>query len=226
MYRDRSRPPSGPSAKSKRPAGVSVSFLGISNRGTIRLRQPFNPVPRTWNAVNGQRTVECPDFVVLCALRPTVEPPDRRAPRPWSPRPWSPRPWSQRSAAPWIRTPRRRLNTPSSVVRARRGRHRRPPVGIVRSASCRIRRRNGPCRGRLVGGSGPRLRNYVAIAGLDRQARDRLLHFRFAIMIAPVNGRPWHGRNHVPRFGMLLPDRTRMVCIRRKTVNLERGNGR
>jgi hypothetical protein len=51
-------------------------------------------------------------------------------------------------------------------------------------------------------------------------------HFQFAIMIAPGNVRPCHGQSHVPRFGMLLPDRTRMVCIRRKIVYLERGNGR
>jgi hypothetical protein len=41
------------------------------------------------------------------------------------------------------------------------------------------------------------------------QAEDRLLHFQFAIMIAPGNVRPRRGQSNVPRFGMLPPDRTR-----------------
>jgi len=59
-----------------------------------------------------------------------------------------------------------------------------------------------------------------------RQADDRLLRLRFAIIIAPANLRPCRGQNYVPVFGLLLPDRTRMVCIRRKTSHRERGGGR
>jgi hypothetical protein len=68
--------------------------------------------------------------------------------------------------------------------------------------------------------------NRVAIAGLDRQAEDRLLHFQIAIMIAPGNVCPCRGQSYVPPFGMLLPDRTRMVRRRRKTFHRKRGSGR
>jgi phosphoesterase family protein len=81
-------------------------------------------------------------------------------------------------------------------------------------------------RGRLVGGADQRVLNCVAIAGLDRQAEDRLHHFQFAIMIAPGNVRPCRGQSYVPRFGMLLLERTRMVCSWRKTLHRERGSGR
>ena len=47
----------------------------------------------------------------------------------------------------------------------------------------------------------------------SRQGDDRLLRLQFAIIIAPGNLRPCRGESYVPVFGLLLPDRTRMVCI-------------
>jgi hypothetical protein len=60
----------------------------------------------------------------------------------------------------------------------------------------------------------------------SRQADDRLLRLRFAIIIAPGNLRPCRGGDYVPVFGLLLPDRMRMVCIWRKISHRERGSGR
>jgi hypothetical protein len=60
----------------------------------------------------------------------------------------------------------------------------------------------------------------------SREADDRLLRLRFAIIIAPGNLGPCRGQNYVPVFELLLPDRTRMICIRRKTSHRERGSGR
>src|SRR3954452_1594962 len=47
----------------------------------------------------------------------------------------------------------------------------------------------------------------------SRQADDPLLRLQFAIIIAPGNLRPCRGQTYVPVFGLLLPNRTSMVCI-------------
>ena len=47
----------------------------------------------------------------------------------------------------------------------------------------------------------------------SRQADAPLLHLQFAIIIAPGNLRPCRGQSYVPVFGLLLPNRTSMVCI-------------
>jgi hypothetical protein len=60
----------------------------------------------------------------------------------------------------------------------------------------------------------------------SRQADDPLLRLQFAIIIAPDKLRLCRGQSHVPVFGLLLPDRTLMICIRRKTSHHERGSGR
>jgi hypothetical protein len=60
----------------------------------------------------------------------------------------------------------------------------------------------------------------------EAAADDCLLHLRFAIIIAPGNLRPCRRGNYMPLFGLLLSDRTRMVCIWRKTAHCERGSGR
>jgi hypothetical protein len=60
----------------------------------------------------------------------------------------------------------------------------------------------------------------------EAAADDCLLHLRFAIIIAPGNLRPCRRGNYMPPFGLLLSDRTRMVCIWRKTAHCERGSGR
>jgi len=73
---------------------------------------------------------------------------------------------------------------------------------------------------------GQRVLDRAAVAGPDHRAGDRLLHFQFAIMIAPGKVRPCRGQSSVPVFALLLPDRMRMVCIRRKTVHRKRGSGR
>src|SRR2546423_921378 len=57
----------------------------------------------------------------------------------------------------------------------------------------------------------------------SRQADDPLLRLQFAIVIAPGNLRLCRGQTYVPVFGVLLPDRTWMVCIWRKTSHRERG---
>jgi len=59
-----------------------------------------------------------------------------------------------------------------------------------------------------------------------QQADDPLLRLQFAIIIAPGNLRPCGGQTYVPGFGLLLPDRTWMICIWRKTSHRERGSGR
>jgi hypothetical protein len=76
---------------------------------------------------------------------------------------------------------------------------------------------------RRLGRADQRVLDHTAVAGLDQQAEDRLLLFPFAIMFATGNVRPCHGQSDVPVFGLLLPDRTRMVCIRRARPYLVKG---
>src|SRR5947208_1793375 len=47
----------------------------------------------------------------------------------------------------------------------------------------------------------------------SQQSDDRLLRLQFAIIIAPDNLRPCRGQTFPAVFGLLLPDRTRMVWI-------------
>jgi hypothetical protein len=84
-------------------------------------------------------------------------------------------------------------------------------------------------RRRLLGERHPEPRarvRPVRLKLLSRQADDALLRLQFAIIIAPGNLRPCRGQSYVAVFGLLLPDRTWMVCIWRKTSHRERGSGR
>src|SRR5260370_41873491 len=102
------------------------------------------------------------------------------------------------------------------------------PVAIVGGAPKADRGRSTPRR-HLLGERHhkPRARvRPVRVKPSSRQADDPLLRLQFAIIIAPANLRPCRGQSYVPLFGLLLPDRTWMVCIRRKTSHRERGSGR
>jgi hypothetical protein len=69
----------------------------------------------------------------------------------------------------------------------------------------------------------------TAVGGLgflEPEADDRLLRLQFMVIIAPGNLRPCRSKNYVPVFGLLLPGRTRMACIWRKSSHHERGSGR
>jgi hypothetical protein len=71
-------------------------------------------------------------------------------------------------------------------------------------------------RRRLLGERHPEPRARVHPVRLklsSRQADDPLLRLQFAIIIAPGNLRPCRGQSYVPVFGLLLPNRTSMVCI-------------
>ena len=84
-------------------------------------------------------------------------------------------------------------------------------------------------RRRLLGKRHPEPRARVHPVRLKlsrRQADDRLLRLQFAIIIARGNLRPCRGQSYVPVIGLLLPDRTSMLCIWPKTSQRERGSGR
>jgi hypothetical protein len=71
-------------------------------------------------------------------------------------------------------------------------------------------------RRRLLGERHPEPQTRVHPVRLQlssRQADAPLLHLQFAIIIAPGNLRPCRGQSYVPVFGLLLPNRTSMVCI-------------
>src|SRR5256886_4625073 len=107
-----------------------------------------------------------------------------------------------------------------------------PSSWVTRSIASSERKadrgRSTPCR-RLLGERHPEPRARVRPVRLklsSRQADDPLLRLQFAIIIARGNLRPCRGQSDVPVFGLLLPDRTGMVCIWRKTSHRERGSGR
>jgi len=71
-------------------------------------------------------------------------------------------------------------------------------------------------RRRLLGERHPEPRARVRPVRLklsSRRADDPLLRLQFAIIIAPGNLRPCRGQTYVPVFGLLLSDRTWMVCV-------------
>ena len=75
-------------------------------------------------------------------------------------------------------------------------------------------------RRRLLGERHPEPRARVHPVRLQlssRQADAPLLHLQFAIIIAPVNLRPCRSQSYARVFGLVLLDRTRMVCVWRKT---------
>src|SRR6516162_2724620 len=85
-------------------------------------------------------------------------------------------------------------------------------TSIVESGPPR-RSMNAQHLNRSAGRSTPRRRLRVS----RREAVDRLLRLQFAIIVAPGKLRPCRGENYGPVFGLRLADRTRMVCICRKT---------
>jgi hypothetical protein len=65
-----------------------------------------------------------------------------------------------------------------------------------------------------------------AAEAFEAAADDRLLRLQFAIIIARGNLRSCRGEIYMAVFGLLLPDRTRMARIWRKTSHREGGSRR